>query len=138
MQKACDVIRDYDKADPFFMYVGVTGPHDPYCPPKEYIQLYEGVDMKLPESFDDPMEDKPALYRRTRRRFDLTLEEEKESMRRYLAFVSFEDAMFGRLLDVYKRQAISMLIEKSKGQKVEDYQIVPKLIIRESSSRNDL
>ena len=34
--------------------------------------------------------------------------------------------------------AISMLIEKSKGQKVEDYQIVPKLIIRESSSRNDL
>jgi len=106
VQKACDVIRDYDKADPFFMYVGVTGPHDPYCPPKEYIQLYEGVDMKLPESFDDPMEDKPALYRRTRRRFDLTLEEEKESMRRYLAFVSFEDAMFGRLLQAVEEKGI--------------------------------
>ena len=50
--------------------------------------------------------DKPALYRRTRRRFDLTLEEEKESIRRYLAFVSFEDAMFGRLLQAVEEKGI--------------------------------
>ncbi|MFI3170706.1 MAG: sulfatase-like hydrolase/transferase, partial [Faecalibacterium sp.] len=45
------------------------------------------------------LRDKPNLYRRTRDRFDLTREEQIESMRRYLAFVSFEDSLFGKLID---------------------------------------
>ncbi len=85
--------------EPFFYYVGTIGPHDPYCPPQEFIDLYKDVELTLPESYEDDLRDKPNLYRRTRDRFDLTREEQIESMRRYLAFVSFEDSLFGKLID---------------------------------------
>ena len=51
-------------------------------------------------------EDKPALYRRTRERFDLTKEEQIESMRRYLAFVTYEDDLFGKLTQSIKDKGI--------------------------------
>lgn len=85
--------------EPFFYYVGTIGPHDPYCPPQEFIDLYKDVELTLPKSYEDDLRDKPNLYRRTRDRFDLTREEQIESMRRYLAFVSFEDSLFGKLID---------------------------------------
>ncbi|MFI3169833.1 MAG: sulfatase-like hydrolase/transferase, partial [Faecalibacterium sp.] len=82
-----------DAETPFFYYVGTIGPHDPYCPPQEFIDLYKDVELTLPKSYEDDLRDKPNLYRRTRDRFDLTREEQIESMRRYLAFVSFEDSL---------------------------------------------
>ena len=46
------------------------------------------------------MEDKPAMYRRIKDRFaQLTEREHKECLRRYLAFCSYEDHLFGRLID---------------------------------------
>jgi len=99
---ACKVLDDFDGSSPFLMYVGVTGPHDPYCVPQEFLDLYKDVKLSLPDSFNDPMEDKPALYRRTRDCFSLTREEHLESLRRYLAFVSYEDYQFGRLMEHLK------------------------------------
>lgn len=100
---ACEYIEGYKDEQPFFMYVGTTGPHDPYTPPQEFIDLYSLDDIELPDSFDDPMEDVPALYRRTREMFKLTREEHKESIRRYLAFCSYEDFLFGKLLDTLEQ-----------------------------------
>lgn len=85
--------------DPWCLYVGTLGPHDPYTPPKEFLDWYNIEEIVLPDSFDDPMDDKPGLYARTRDRFDqLTQAEHKEALRHYLAFCSYEDALFGRLL----------------------------------------
>lgn len=92
-------LNQSDVQEPFFYYVGTIGPHDPYCPPQEFIDLYKDVELTLPASYADDLRDKPNLYRRTRDRFDLTKEEQIESMRRYLAFVSFEDSLFGKLMD---------------------------------------
>ena len=52
------------------------------------------------------MYDKPGLYRRTKERFNLTEEEHLESIRRYLAFVSYEDSLFGQLVDTVKKKGI--------------------------------
>ena len=85
------------------MYVGTLGPHDPYIAPKRFLDLYEGIDFPLPESFDDPMDDKPGLYRRTRDRFNqLSREEHQDAIKHYLAFCSYEDWLFGRLIDKLK------------------------------------
>jgi choline-sulfatase len=102
----CEDIKNRESDDPFFYYVGTTGPHDPYCPPQRFIDLYKDVDIKLPESFEDDMMDKPALYRRTRDCFKLTKEEHIESIRRYLAFVSYEDYLFGQVLDALEEKGI--------------------------------
>lgn len=85
---------------PWLLYVGTLGPHDPYTPPQRFLDWYDPDDIELPDSFDDLMADKPHLYRRTRDRFDqLTEREHREALRHYLAFCSYEDHLFGELLD---------------------------------------
>lgn len=101
VDSAIDHLREnLSKEDePWCMFVGTVGPHDPYIPPQEYLDWYDPADIRLPDSFKDTMDDKPGLYRRTRDRFDqLTQAEHKEALRHYLAFCSYEDALFGRLL----------------------------------------
>lgn len=93
-------LKDMDTGRPFCMFVGPKGPHDPYFLPKQYLELYPEGSVKLPDSFDDTMEDKPGLYRRTRDRFGLlSRAEQEEALRHYCGFCSYEDALFGRLLD---------------------------------------
>lgn len=85
---------------PWCLYVGTLGPHDPYTPPAEFLDWYDLADIELPPSFDDPMGDKPGLYTRTRDQFDqLTRDEHREALRHYLAFCSYEDALFGRVME---------------------------------------
>jgi len=90
---------------PWCMYVGTLGPHDPYIPPERFLDMYDGIEFELPDTFDDPMDDKPALYRRTRDRFNqLSREEHKEAIKHYLAFCSYEDWLFGRVIDKLKER----------------------------------
>ena len=91
--------------EPWCMYVGTLGPHDPYIPPKRFLDMYADVEFPLPDTFDDPLDDKPALYRRTRDRFgQLTREEHREAIAHYLAFCSYEDWLFGLLIDKLKER----------------------------------
>ena len=39
--------------DPWALYIGTLGPHDPYTPPPEYLDLYDPADIELPASFED-------------------------------------------------------------------------------------
>lgn len=104
VELACERIKKHNNDSPFFLYVGTVGPHDPYNPPQEFIDLYDIEDIVLPDSFRDPMNGVPALYRRTRDVFQLTEEEQKESLRRYYAFCSYEDFLFGKLLDTLEQE----------------------------------
>lgn len=89
--------------NPFLLYVGTLGPHDPYCIPQRFLDMYQDMEIELPESFWDTLEDKPALYRRTRANYSqLTKEEHIESMRRFYAFCTYEDYLFGQMIDALK------------------------------------
>lgn len=103
VSKAEAFIRKQDKpddaAEPWCLYTGTLGPHDPYTPPRRFLDWYDLNEIVLPASFEDHMDDKPGLYSRTRNRFDqLTVEEHKDALRHYLAFCSYEDELFGKLL----------------------------------------
>ncbi|HIU32266.1 MAG TPA: sulfatase-like hydrolase/transferase [Candidatus Caccousia avistercoris] len=104
-EHACQALEQVGTDQPFFLFVGPLGPHDPYIPPQRFLDLYDPAEIPLPESFSDDMDDKPALYRRTRDRYaQLTPEEHRESIRRYLAFCSYEDWLFGQLLNVLEKR----------------------------------
>jgi len=100
-QGAVEAIRDYSqRPEPWCLYAGPLGPHDPYTPPQEFVDQYALEDIHLPENFRDTMQDKPALYRKTRRTFDqMTEAEHKDCIRHYLAFCSYEDHLFGQVLE---------------------------------------
>lgn len=91
-----------EKSDrPWCLFTSCNGPHDPYYVPREFLDMYDRKDIRLPPSFSDDMRDKPNFYRRTKDRFDqLTEREHREGIRHYLAYCTFEDHLFGRLLDV--------------------------------------
>jgi arylsulfatase A-like enzyme len=85
-------------------YVGPIGPHDPYFVPKEFLDLYDPADIELPENFTDDVSDKPRLYQRTRDRYQqLTPDEHREAIRHYLAYCTYEDALFGEVLDALEK-----------------------------------
>lgn len=87
-------------ADPFVLFVGTLGPHDPYTPPRRFLDLYDPDTIALPDSFEDDLAGRPAMYSRVRDRFDqLTRDEHRHALHHYLAFCSYEDELFGRLLD---------------------------------------
>lgn len=100
---AVERLQELPAGQPWCLFTGTLGPHDPYIPPKEFLQQYEGIRFPLPASFHDTMADKPGLYRRTRQRFDqLSDEEHREAIRHYLAFCSYEDWLFGKLLQAVR------------------------------------
>jgi choline-sulfatase len=90
--------------DPWCLYCGPLGPHDPYRVPQRFLDLYRDVEVPLPPSFDDRMLDKPGLYRRTRSIFDqLSPDEHRDAIRHYWALCSYEDYLFGRVLEALSR-----------------------------------
>jgi choline-sulfatase len=40
-------IEQYDRPQPFFLWVGISGPHDPWDPPEQYIDRYRDAEISL-------------------------------------------------------------------------------------------
>jgi arylsulfatase A-like enzyme len=98
---AVEVLQSRVKTDaPWCHFIGPLGPHDPYFAPRRFLDLYDLDAISLPRSFNDAMADKPGLYRRTRSRFEQLGEAgHRESLRHYYALCSYEDWLFGQVLD---------------------------------------
>lgn len=98
IESGIDILKNHTSS-PWLQVISSNNPHDPYCIPQKYIDLYDINDINLPESFYDTMEDKPALNRKTAERFaQLTEQEHKESIRHYLACCSYQDDKFGEVM----------------------------------------
>ena len=101
VSKAIDVLPVLGRAsDPWCLYVGLIGPHDPYAVPKKYVAAYELEGVPLPQSYADTLEDKPGIYQRMRRQIFGQLSEREvcDAIRHYWAFCSYLDELFGRIL----------------------------------------
>ncbi len=89
---------------PWLFYAGNLGPHDPYFVPQRFLDMYDIDSVQLPSNYRDNLLDKPALYQKTQAPFrQLTDREQREALRHYLAFCSYEDALFGQLIDALKK-----------------------------------
>lgn len=95
--KAMDFI-ERQKGQPWCTFISTYAPHDPYSVPKEIYDRYADVEIPLPESFGDQMEDKPAIYRRLQSVWkDLTEDEARTIIRCYYSYCSLVDVQIGRL-----------------------------------------
>ncbi len=110
-----------EAGEPFFLAVGFTLPHLPWCPPKRYWDLYDRDDLSLAVNPDVP-KNAPAVALGTN--YELThyadtidlpppLEGkvgEKRARRflhAYCAAISFVDAQVGVLLDALDKQGLA-------------------------------
>jgi choline-sulfatase len=89
----------------FFLACGLFRPHLPWYVPKKFFDLYPLAEVKVPESPLDDLDDVPPVGRKfaAARRSDLvTIRKSgkiRESVRAYLASISFADAQLGRVLN---------------------------------------
>ena len=109
--QAVDSLRKFAAGDkPFFLAAGFYKPHVPLVAPKEFFDLYDVAEMRLPPDFDT----EPRLLEGVppdefRQNIDLfaarsfsTLEA-RQAMRAYYACISYADAQIGRLLDTLRQ-----------------------------------
>jgi len=91
--------------EPWCLYVGLIGPHDPYVAPQRFLDLYDLDDVPLPESYADDLADKPRVYQRMRNQVwdQLSEREIRESIRHFWAYCSYLDEKLGQLLDALDR-----------------------------------
>lgn len=101
VQLALDLLPELARGrDPWCLYVGLIGPHDPYYVPQRYLDLYDIDDVPLPLSYGDELADKPHIYQRMREtRFgQLSPREVREGIRHFWAYCTYLDDLFGRLM----------------------------------------
>lgn len=104
IQYLYDVARSKDDR-PFFLQVSYTHPHEPYLCRKEYWDLYENVDIPLPEVPALPASQHDSHSVRLLSDFNMldvrfADEDILRSRRAYYGSISYLDEMIGRILEV--------------------------------------
>ncbi len=106
-------IEQYERPEPFFLFVGFPGPHDPWDAPAEAVDRYRDVDISMPVSTTRPTLEGTGRYKRILKGF-LTMSD-SESMsedairdmrRAYAADISVIDHAVGLMLGALERKGL--------------------------------
>lgn len=98
-----DIEQSRKTNKPFCTFISTYAPHDPYAAPREIYDMYEDVELELPNSFYDSMMDKPNIYRRMRSTLsDLTEDDFIEAMRCYYSYCTLVDLQVKKLVSYLK------------------------------------
>lgn len=85
--KAVDFIKSNKDGGPFCTFISTYAPHDSYTVPQDIYHMYDDTDIPLPESYQDDLLDKPAVYRRLKEVWKaFGAAEAKEIMRCYYSY----------------------------------------------------
>ena len=103
---ACRFLEKHDSADPFFLYVAFSAPHDPRTAPQEFLDMYDPEKTSLPPNFlpRHPFDNGEMSVRdELLAGFPRTPEEIRRHLAEYYAIISHLDAQIGRILDTLNR-----------------------------------
>jgi arylsulfatase A-like enzyme len=94
-------LENYEKPNPFFLYLSFTSPHDPRTPPDEYATMYPPEDIPVPENFlpEHPFDNGEMRIRdEVLAPFPRTPEIVQQHIADYYGMISHMDAEMGRVL----------------------------------------
>lgn len=121
-REAVSWLDEYEGGDPFFLYVGFIGPHDPFDAPKRIVDRYLEKDLPKPKRREGEQAEKPPEIYARRNLFqiadaegnptnatgifwdDPSDEQIHRMMAHYLAGVTFVDEKVGELLEALERK----------------------------------
>lgn len=108
-------IRSWNKKKPLFLEIGFAGPHEPYDPPKKYLDMYEGVTLPKPIYMAHELDEKPIQQKIFRDYFryqnhgeakinieDATDEDILRMRKHYYANVTLIDEKIGHIIEALK------------------------------------
>ena len=115
---ACHWLDVYEGREPFFLQIGLPGPHPPYDPTPDALALY--ADRDIPEAVRDPHDiaTQPQVLQDLRRNHmeddhdavvhlaDPSPEQLRRQRRHYCANVTMIDAQIGHLIAALERRGV--------------------------------
>ncbi len=105
-QTAIDFLETYQQEQPFFLYSAFLAPHDPRSMPKQFLDLYDPAQIKLPANF---MAQHPFDFGISGIRDEILAgsprqeAEIRQHLCEYYAMISHLDYEIGRMLDCLAR-----------------------------------
>jgi len=108
----------YQGSEPFFLQIGIPGPHPPYDPTQEYLDAYAGRPLPMPVIDRDAIERQPTALKKLREQHlsvdhDAVVHLENpsdEQLRRqrqhYFANVTMIDNQVGKLIETLDRRGV--------------------------------
>ncbi len=104
-----DFIEKRDKFKPFFLYTAFMAPHDPRTMPKEFLDMYDNEDTKLPENFmsfhpfefcgTDTRDERLAPHPRTEPVV-------RQHLTEYYAMITHLDHCIGKIIDKVEEESL--------------------------------
>lgn len=137
--EACEYIRtkhDREFGQPFFLWLSIPEPHEPYDAPRPFADMYDDVDIPGPFRREGEMDDKPARQRlaaQVRARQPLIEETVcKDRIRTYWGSVSYIDAYVGRVLETIEECGIAdetiVVFTSDHGDYMGDHGLINKFL----------
>jgi choline-sulfatase len=98
-------IENYNRSEPFFLFVGFPGPHDPWDAPQAAVDWYHDVEISMPSSTRRPTIEGTGRYGALLQAFlhlsdteTMTDDATRRMRRAYSADISIIDAAVGRIV----------------------------------------
>ncbi|MGO9854886.1 MAG: sulfatase [Acidimicrobiales bacterium] len=145
-QEAVKWIEGYDRQEPFFLFVGFPGPHDPWDAPEAAVQRYHDVDISMPRSTRRPTVEGTGRYSALLNSFlwvsdsETMTDEAIRGMRRsYAADISVIDHAVGTLVDALERRGILddtwIIYTSDHGEMAGSHGLMSKCVLYEPAVR---
>ncbi len=137
---ACAFIRDYNRAEPFFLKVSFARPHSPYDPPERWMRQYAGAAIPQARAGSWAERYRPRSSGRTDIwHGDLGAAQVRASRQGYYGAVSFVDEQIGRILDALDKRGwleeTLIVFTSDHGDMLGDHHLWRKSYAYESSAR---
>ncbi|MCB2009667.1 MAG: sulfatase-like hydrolase/transferase [Geminicoccaceae bacterium] len=143
-------LERYRGEEPFFLQVGLPGPHPPYDPTEEALELYEGRELPPPIPADDFDEQPLALQALANRHLnhaidgvyhprEATPDQERRQRACYYANVTMIDRKVGEIIDALEARGVLdntvLIFTSDHGDCLRDHGHVQKWNMYEASAR---
>jgi arylsulfatase A-like enzyme len=89
--------------EPFFCFVSTAEPHDPYIPPRRFLDMYDIDAVRVSPTLREEPAGKPEVIRRMRSVWSTMTDQQWQRVAAsYWALITFLDSEVGRILDVLR------------------------------------
>jgi arylsulfatase len=133
-------IEGYDRQDPFFLWVGFPGPHNPWDAPGEFVDLYRNRNMPMPGSLNRPVLTADGPFRAFLDYFvnvysdspNLSDDVIAEVRRYYYGNVTLIDDAIGRILAALDRRGLLedtwVIYTSDHGEMMGEHRMLSKMV----------
>jgi choline-sulfatase len=145
-EQAVRWIERYDRDQPFFLFVGFPGPHDPWDAPAEAVARYDGVDISMPGSTTRPHVETTGRYGALLNGFlwmsdseTMTRDAIRGMRRAYAADISVIDHAVGLMVDALARRGLLdntwFVYTSDHGEMAGSHSLMSKCVLYEPAVR---